>query len=42
VHVASSQTAFEWLDSGRIDNAMAIIALQWFRLNREDIRARWL
>ena len=31
VHVASAQTAFEWLDSGRIDNAMAIIALQWFQ-----------
>jgi len=42
VHVVSSQTAFEWLDSGRIDNAMAIISLQWFRLNRDSLRRRWL
>ena len=41
VHVVSSQTAFDWLDSGRIDNAMAIIALQWFRLNRDSLRRRW-
>jgi ADP-ribose pyrophosphatase len=41
VHVVSSATAFEWLDNGRIDSAMAIIALQWFRLNRERIRALW-
>ena len=42
VHVVSSQTAFDWLDDGRIDNAMAIITLQWFRLNRESLRRRWL
>jgi ADP-ribose pyrophosphatase len=42
VHVLTSQTAFDWLDSGRIDNAMAIISLQWFRLNREALRQRWL
>ena len=29
VHVLSSETAFDWLESGRIDNAMAIISLQW-------------
>ena len=42
VRVVSSDTAFEWLDQGRIDSAMPIIALQWFRLNRDDIRKRWL
>lgn len=42
VHVVSSDTAFEWLDSGRIDSALPIIALQWFRLNRENIRTQWL
>ncbi len=34
--------AFDWLDSGRIDSAMPIIALQWFRINRERIRKQWL
>ena len=42
VHVVSSDTAFEWLDQGRIDSALPIIALQWFRLNREQIRTQWL
>jgi ADP-ribose pyrophosphatase len=42
VHVVSSDTAFDWLDQGRIDSALPIIALQWFRLNREKIRSQWL
>ena len=42
VHVVSSEQAFEWLDSGRIDSAVPIIAIQWFRLNRERIRNQWL
>ena len=42
VHVVSSETAFDWLDQGRIDSALPIIALQWFRLNRENIRQQWL
>lgn len=42
VHVISSQQAFDWLDNGRIDSAAPIIALQWFRINRETIRKQWL
>jgi ADP-ribose pyrophosphatase len=42
VHVISSDTAFEWLDQGRIDSALPIIALQWLRLNRGRIRRQWL
>ena len=42
VHVVSSDTAFNWLDQGRIDSALPIIALQWFRLNRDRIRTQWL
>jgi ADP-ribose pyrophosphatase len=42
VHVVSSDTAFDWLDQGRIDSALPIIALQWFRLNRDHIRSQWL
>jgi ADP-ribose pyrophosphatase len=42
VHVVSSQQAFDWLDSGRIDSAMPIISMQWFRINRERMRQRWL
>jgi len=42
VHVISTDTAFDWLDQGRIDSALPLIALQWFRLNREKIRRQWL
>jgi ADP-ribose pyrophosphatase len=42
VHVVQSGTAFEWLDQGRIDSAVPIVALQWFRLNRDRIREQWL
>ena len=42
VHVISSQQAFDWLDSGKIDSAAPIIALLWFRLNRDRIREKWL
>ncbi|MDT8281263.1 MAG: NUDIX domain-containing protein [Gammaproteobacteria bacterium] len=42
VHVISSQQVFDWLDNGKIDSAMPIIAIQWFRLNRDRIREKWL
>jgi len=42
VHVISSQQAFDWLDSGKINSAAPIIALQWFRLNYPRIRKNWL
>jgi ADP-ribose pyrophosphatase len=42
VHIVSSQQAFKWLDSGKIDSATPIIALQWLRHNRERIRQQWL
>ena len=29
------------LDRGDIDNATAVIALQWLALHRDDVRARW-
>jgi ADP-ribose pyrophosphatase len=42
VHVMKSEQAFDWLDTGRIDSAAPIIALQWFAMNRERIRKEWL
>lgn len=38
----SSCEAFTMLADGRISNAATIIALQWLRLNRDALRARWL
>jgi len=33
IHSVSVASAFEWLDSGRLNNAMTLIAVQWFKLN---------
>jgi len=33
IHCVSTQTAFEWLESGRLNNAMTIIAIQWLKLH---------
>ena len=37
VHVVSESKAKQWLADGAIDNATALILLQWFFLNREHI-----
>lgn len=39
VRVLSSTQAWQALQEGRLNNAMAIIALQWLQLNREKLRA---
>ena len=36
-----AETAFAWLDQGRILNCPAIIALQWLRRERARIRRDW-
>ncbi|MZG58489.1 ADP-ribose diphosphatase [Photobacterium lucens] len=33
VHVVSREQAYEWVESGRIENAATIIALQWLQLH---------
>ncbi|MFC4700482.1 ADP-ribose diphosphatase [Glaciecola siphonariae] len=37
----SEKQAIAWLCAGKIDNAAAIIALQWFALNKQELFARW-
>ncbi len=41
VNVVSTQEAFDWLEAGRIDNAMAVVALQWLQLHIDDVRTGW-
>jgi ADP-ribose pyrophosphatase len=41
VHRVKEGTARAWLESGRIDNAAAIIALQWFFLNKARLIESW-
>lgn len=41
VHVVSVEAALSMLDSGQINNAAAIISLQWLVLNKEKLDAKW-
>ena len=41
VHVLSSQDAWAALQAGRMNNAMAIIAMQWLMMNLQSVRQRW-
>jgi len=36
-----TKTAFEWLDQGRFNNAMTLIAMQWFKLNHARLKKIW-
>jgi len=42
VHVMPLNEAIRLLNTGRINSASAIIALQWLALNRDSVRRRWL
>ncbi|HEY4134018.1 MAG TPA: ADP-ribose diphosphatase [Alphaproteobacteria bacterium] len=41
VMAVSAAQAIAWLDEGRVNNALTIIALQWLALNRDKLRASW-
>ncbi len=41
VHRVPVSRAVEWLQSGKVDNAAAIIALQWFLLNQSQLMEQW-
>ena len=38
VHVVSREQAYEWVNSGRIDNASTVLGIQWLMLNYQGIR----
>lgn len=41
VHRVKENTALEWLENGRIDNAAALIALQWFFMHKTQLLEQW-
>ncbi|MGS2719223.1 ADP-ribose diphosphatase [Paraglaciecola aestuariivivens] len=41
VRRVSTQTAIQWMEQGKIDNAASLIALQWFVLNKAKLIANW-
>ncbi|SET39275.1 ADP-ribose pyrophosphatase [Nitrosomonas marina] len=42
VHVVAYDIALQYLRSGKINSASAIIALQWLALNRDQVRTQWM
>ena len=41
VHRIKENTALEWLENGHIDNAAAVIALQWFFMHKTLLLEHW-
>ncbi len=41
VSVVSFEKAVQWLKEGRLNNASAIISMQWLMLNRNEIKEKW-
>lgn len=41
VEVMSVQNAFRHLENGLFDNAITLIAMQWLKLNYEDLLEKW-
>ncbi|OAN19044.1 ADP-ribose pyrophosphatase [Photobacterium jeanii] len=41
VHVVSREQAYAWVESGKIENAASIIALQWLQLNYLRLQRQW-
>lgn len=41
VHLLPAEEAFAQVESGLIDNAMAIIALQWLQLHKQSLLSLW-
>ncbi|MFC1673606.1 NUDIX domain-containing protein [Pseudomonadota bacterium] len=42
VLTVDEEMALAWIDEGRYDNAMTLIAMQWFKLNRDELKQKWL
>ncbi len=42
VHRLPRQQVMEWLDAGRINNGLTLVALQWLRIHGDALRQRWL
>lgn len=41
VKVIKREQAFEWVQNGLIDNAAAVIAIQWLQLNLQKVMQQW-
>lgn len=42
VHVITRETAYQWMQQGKIDNGIAVMGLQWLQLNYQQLQREWL
>ena len=42
VQVITYEEAIQWLKAGRLNNASAMISMQWLMLNHDNIQRQWL
>ena len=42
VHVVTRETAYQWMQQGKIDNGIAVMGLQWLQLNYARLQKEWL
>jgi len=40
-HVFSKQKVYDFLESGEINNAATIIAVQWLKINEKEVKKKW-
>ncbi|MCW8915770.1 MAG: NUDIX domain-containing protein [Magnetovibrio sp.] len=41
VFTLDAETTLNWLDQGRFSNSMTLIAVQWFKINHQNLREDW-
>ncbi|MGQ0285800.1 ADP-ribose diphosphatase [Pasteurellaceae bacterium 22721_9_1] len=42
VHVVKRETAYQWVEQGKIDNSIAVMGLQWLQLHYQELEQKWL
>ncbi len=42
VHVVTRETAYEWVERGKVDNSIAVLGLLWLQLNYKKLQQAWL
>ncbi|EIJ67768.1 ADP-ribose diphosphatase [Pasteurella bettyae] len=41
VHVVDRETAYQWINEGKIDNSIALMGIQWLQLNYQKLQEKW-
>lgn len=41
VHVVKRETAYQWIEEGKIENAAGVIGIQWLQMNYKMLQKEW-